>query len=131
MLGRKKQFGIGALLLLTACIAGYLTAYKFGLDELQAMRDRAVTVRTYDVSDLVTPTSSLATVETDLSSLKSLIESTTNGDWDRGQFTVQTFPGNESLVIEQTGEVHGKISELLDDVRALTRHQNKSLSLNR
>ncbi len=45
MLGRRKQFGIGVLLFLTACIAGYLTAYTFGLDELRAMRDRTVSVR--------------------------------------------------------------------------------------
>lgn len=120
MLGRRKQFGIGVLLFLTACIAGYLTAYNFGLDELRAMRDRTVSVRTYDVSDIVTPTSGAGTVETSLANLKSLIVSTTNGDWDRGKFTVQPYPGNKSLVIEQTGAVHGKIRELLADVRDLT-----------
>ena len=123
MLGRKKQFGIGFLLFLTACIAGYLTAYNFGLDELRAMRDRAVTVRTYDVSDLVPPTTGSATVETHLANLKSLIESTTNGDWDRGPFTVQVFPAKKSLVINQTGAVHGKIRELLDDVRDMTHNR--------
>lgn len=120
MLGRKRQFGIGVLLFLTACIAGYLTAYNFGLDELRAMRDNAVSVRTYDVSDLVTTPTGSTPVETHLANLKTLIESTTNGDWDRGQFTVQVFPANKSLVINQTGAVHVKIRELLDDVRELT-----------
>ena len=123
MLGRRKQFGIGVLLFMTACIAGYLTAYNFGLDELRAMRDRAVSVRTYNVSDIVTPPTGAATVETNLANLKSLIEATTNGEWDRGQFTIQVFAGNKSLVIEQTGAVHGKIRELLADVRDLTHNR--------
>ncbi len=96
MLGRRKQFGIGVLLFLTACIAGYLTAYNFGLDELRAMRDRTVSVRTYDVSDIVTPTSGAGTVETNLANLKSLIVSTTNGDWDRG-----SLPYNPTLEINR------------------------------
>lgn len=123
MLGRKRQFGIGVLLFLTACIAGYLTAYNFGLDELRAMRDKAVSVRTYDVSDLVTQTNGSAAIESHLANLKALIESTTNGDWDRGQFTVELFPANRSLVIKQTGAVHGKIRELLDDVRDLNNNR--------
>ena len=123
MLGRRTQFGIGFLFFVTACVAGYLAAYRFGIDEIRAARSKAISARTYDVSDLVTPAAGATIVEKDLANLRQLIEATVDGDWDRRDFSVDPFASTRSFVITQTGESHAKIQELLEGVRAMKRTQ--------
>ena len=114
---RKMQFGIGTVLILTACMAGYLSAYRFGIDELMAANQQKISTRSYDVSDFLSGVSSKA--EAELVELQRLILATAGADtWHQGTLGIQPYHANRSLVITQTGAVHDKVQQLLADLRS-------------
>ena len=113
---RGIQFGIGSVLALTACVAGYFSAYRFGIDELIATNQKKISVRNYEVSDLLS--GNTARAETDLTAVQRFIEATTAGEWIVDSLTIQPYPANQSLVITQTGSGHAKIQKLLADLRS-------------
>lgn len=120
---RKMQFGISAILMLMVCVAGYLSAYRFGTDERIAKnRQQEVSVRNYDVSDLVSGKD--AAVEVDLAQLQQLILATTGSDlWTPNSLGIQPYSAAKSFVITQTGAGHDKVQKLLGDLRS---HMNRS-----
>ena len=115
---RKIHFGISAILILMACVAGYLSAYRFGTDERIATNQlQKVSVRNYNVSDLVS--GSHAAVEDDLAELQRLILATTGSDlWTSDSLGIQPYSAAQSLVITQTRAGHDKIQKLLGDLRS-------------
>lgn len=115
---RVMQFGTGTLLLLTACVAGYFSAYRFGYEEIMSARARAISTRTYDVSDLLSDNDALAAQE--LVQIEQLIEGTTAGIWLAESHSMLPYPANRSLVIRQSGSGHSKIQKLLADLRSLS-----------
>jgi hypothetical protein len=113
---RRIQFGISTVVVLTACVAGYLSAYRFATDEQIATNQQKISVRNYDVSDLLS--GNRARSETDLAELQRLIEATTAGEWSVDSLTIQPYLANQSLVITQTGSGHTKIQKLIADLRS-------------
>lgn len=88
-----------------------------------------ITVRTYNVADLVTPipgftreSTSRQTAQADFAPLTELIRSTVEPDsWDRlgGAGAIEPYEANLSLVISQTVGAHDEIADLLEQLRRL------------
>lgn len=112
----RLRFGVGFLLLLPLWVAGYLSGIRYRssqMQHMQAMLDGAITSRTYDVADIVSP---------DYESLKnlcSLIEATIDGKWEfRNDVSLGFSSVDRTLSVTQTGAVHARIEDLLQQVRA-------------
>ncbi|MDX1928221.1 MAG: hypothetical protein SFV81_16965 [Pirellulaceae bacterium] len=119
---RKIQYGISAILILMACVAGYLSGYRFGTDERIAKNQtQQVSVRSYNVADLLS--GSQAAVEADLAELQRLILATTGSDLWTESAEIQPYSAAKSMVIMQTGAGHDKVQKLLGDLRS---HRNRS-----
>lgn len=119
------RFGIGTLLFLMSCVAGYLTGFRFGTDEKQQqVRRQTITTSVYAVGDLVSLDPDAQVVLADFDSLVDLIVSTVASDtWlENGgpSGDIRPFPSNKSLVITASGAVHDELSELLEQLRRTT-----------
>lgn len=116
------RFGIGTLLFLMACTAGYLTGFRFGVEEKQEqVRQQTVSTRIYDVGDLVSLDPDAQVSLADFDSLVDLIVSTVASDsWvENGgpSGEIRPFPKNKSLVVSASGAVHEELSDLLAQLR--------------
>ncbi|MCO6045971.1 hypothetical protein NG895_18890 [Aeoliella sp. ICT_H6.2] len=116
------RFGIGTLLFLMACTAGYLTGFRFGVEEKQEqVRQQTVSTRIYDVGDLVSLDPDAQVSLADFDSLVDLIVSTVASDsWvENGgpAGEIRPFPKNKSLVVSASGAVHDDLSDLLSQLR--------------
>lgn len=120
----KFRFGIGFLFFITSCVAGYLAAYNFGIDEIRQRLDRRISTRTYDLRDLISPIGTKS-VQTDLATLRDLIVFSSGTEWTSSKFKVIPFPSNGSLIVTQTGRDHRKLQILLDQLRDQVKQQRK------
>ncbi|WP_425395364.1 hypothetical protein [Aeoliella sp.] len=112
------RFGIGTLLFLTACLAGYFAGYQLGAEaKLEAIRQQEVCSIVYDVSDLVVMESDGELVATDFDPLLDAIYGTIASDsWvvnGGPDAYIQPHPSTQSLVISQKPAVHNQIRDLL------------------
>ena len=110
------MLGIG--LLLGVFRAGYLLGFARGARETKAPVEYAVT---YDVSDLVTPsTGSNGNATADFSGLINLVTTTVEPhSWRTagGACEVVPFATNLSLVISQTKKGHQSVKSLFEELR--------------
>lgn len=118
-LGRLR-FGVGTLLFLMACTAGYLTGFRWGVSEkqLQVRRDTIATT-VYSVGDLLSQNKEQFLADFD--SLIDLISSTVSSHvWienggDIGE--IRPLPSTKSLVVTCDLETHDQLAELLQQLR--------------
>jgi hypothetical protein len=116
------RFSVALLLFLTACFAGYLGGYKYGMSAA-AMDIDAVTFssRTYDIGDLIRPLDAppgWIASEGDFDELVQLIKSTIASEhWESGDAKIHRFPANTSLVVFSPGSVHRELDQLLIQLR--------------
>lgn len=103
-----------------SCGAGYISSYKWGIEEQQKKkRDAAITTRSYDVRAFVT-SGGPQSERTHLERLCTLIKQTIEPDsWDSREFSITPFPANKSLVIVQTGQEHDRIQRLFRDLQLM------------
>ncbi|WP_425395363.1 hypothetical protein [Aeoliella sp.] len=116
------RFGIGTLLFLTACVAGYFTGYRYGVEEKQQqIRRTTVVTTTYNVGDLLSFDKDASVASADFDSLIDLIVSTVNSEkWVENGGPVneiRPFPGHKSLVITCDLETHDQTADLLEQLR--------------
>ncbi|TWU00667.1 hypothetical protein Pla108_16190 [Botrimarina colliarenosi] len=116
------RFGLATLLFLTACVAGYLGGYDYGMR--RALEDQgplAVSMRVYWVGDLIQPIDHAAerdVLDRDFDELVDLITSTVySNEWKSDDAFLRRIPADESLVITSRNRCHSEIAELLKQLR--------------
>lgn len=123
---RRFRFTIAGLLFLILCVAGTLAGYRVGFNQGYAGGDQKRQsekpfAHVYPVADLVIPNGvDPSTAVADFDTLIQLITSTIRPDtWEEvgGPGSIEAFPTNSSLVINQTPDVHDKIQNLLGQMR--------------
>jgi hypothetical protein len=119
---RWWSFGVGTLLFLMACVAGYLSGFRLGADEKRTQaRKQAFYSAVYDVGDLVSLDPNATVGASDFDELIELIISTVASEtWvENGgpEAEIRPFPTNKSLVVSNTGAVHEQIADLLAQLR--------------
>lgn len=118
---RTFRFSLLTALVVMTCVAGYLSGYRFGVQE-RIEDNQAATVypKTYAVGDLVT---SGPDAPPNYTSLVDLITSSVATEvWRRngvGDSEVHAFPANHSLVIACNQSTHAEVADLLQQLRDL------------
>jgi hypothetical protein len=123
---RWLQFGIGTLLFMTLCVAGFFAGYRRGFYSGQEAKSRTrVYAKAYYVKDIIdtSPTASTAAP-----SLMSYIEASigprswnTNG----GPGALSYYENNMTIVASNTQDIHDQIADTLKQIR-LMQQQGKA-----
>ena len=131
---RYWRFSIAALLFVTMCVAGALTGYRLGWEAGYAggqkrKKSEELVTKVYEVKDIVLPANSgAATPSPNFDSLIDTLTSTVAMEsWVDvgGPGTLKVMPESVSLVVHQTGEVHERIQDVLEQLRAAQLRTNR------
>lgn len=121
----RFRYSLGLLLFVTLCVCGYFGGYRAGFDagKHEGSRPEMVAI-SYNVSDLIAPTSGPDTAQARQvlgDRLVDQIKRVAPGDWSQDLGAdIQWTESNQFLTINQSQEVHGRIVELLNTLRAHT-----------
>jgi len=114
------QFGIGTLLFVTLCVAGFFAGYRRGFYSGQEAKSRdAIYAKAYDVKDII---SASPTASTAGATLTSYLEATIMPrSWaaNGGPGALSYYETNHTIVISNNQEVHDQIADTLKQVRLL------------
>jgi hypothetical protein len=116
---RWLQFGIGTLLFVTLCMAGFLGGYQHGFHSGHEAKSRTVAYnKAYYVADIIggLPSGNAA------ASLTDYIEaSIAPGSWQTngGPGALSYYETNKTIVVSNIQDVHDQIADTLHQIRLL------------
>ena len=116
----KWQFGLGAMLFATLCIAGYFAGYRYGGEvKDKQIAASTISVVNYDVREFLDDKSPRP-IDAQLSQIcELLVETIEPGSWQSDERDIMPYPANSSIVVRQTGSCHAAITNLFEQMRTL------------
>ena len=116
----RWQFGLGAMLFATLCIAGYFAGYRYGGETKdKQIAASTVFVVNYDVREFLEDKRARP-IDTQLSQICELLVKTIEPDsWQSDERDIMPYPANSSIVVRQTGSCHAAIAKLFEQMRTL------------
>lgn len=123
----QLRFGVGTLLLLTSCVAGYLSGNKLGSEERKERLAAKLSMRSYNVSDLISRDTAVS-ASAQLESMCSLIiKSVGKGTWDDKGINITPFAANSTIVVTQRAKEHDEILDFFTTMRQLNATQKNAV----
>ena len=116
----KWQFGLGAILFATFCVAGFFSGYRCGGEaKSRQLAASTVSVVNYDVREFLDSKNSQP-IDAQLNQIcKLVVETVDPSSWQGDGRDIVPFPANSSIVVRQTGSCHAAIADLFEQLRRL------------
>jgi hypothetical protein len=129
MRGRQRwlQFGIGTLLFVMLCVAGFFAGYRRGFDSGNEEKERARMAqarstpyaKAYYIGDILSASTDSGTMEQILPSYiqAAVIPQSWNGAGGPGALSF--YANNKSLVVSNIQDVHDQLADTLEQIRRM------------